>query len=230
MWPATPDPLSHLQTNSDFCQRVCCPSRFKFKPQVGLVSESVTKEAYSIWSDNSESSVESSKLRQCRVLFKRTCEFCGIQFTKHFIGFFFVETNEVVRSNLNVILMRQTCGHRSSRVAGSKRRALASYFSVRIWYMFLISIFRGKSDPSVCMTSVLAKRMRFRQILRLQPNTFLIRKSALRGRICFASTEVMHTPRSEFPLHIDIKNIYLTQIYIWAHRASSKATRLFLTK
>jgi len=79
---------------------------------------------------------------------------------------------------------RSTCGQHSSRVAGSRRRALAYYFSVRIWYVFLISICTGKS----CMTSVLAKRMRlhsadFRGILR--PNTFLKRKTALRSRILF---------------------------------------------
>jgi len=39
-------------------------------------------------------------------------------------------------------------------------------------------------------------------------HTFLNRKSALRGRILFASIEVMHTPRSNFSLHIDIKNIH----------------------
>jgi len=33
-------------------------------------------------------------------------------------------------------------------------------------------------------------------------------KSALRSRILFASTEVMHTPRSHSPLHFDIQNIY----------------------
>ena len=83
---------------------------------------------------------------QGSILLERTYEFAGIQFTKHFIEFIFVETNEVVRSNSNVILTRQTCGQRSSRVAGSKRRALAFYFSVQIWYMFLISKFRRKSD------------------------------------------------------------------------------------
>ena len=90
------------------------------------------------------------ELRQGWVLFKRTCEFCGIKCTKHFIEFVFVETNEVVRSNSNVILTRQTCGHRSSRVAKSKSRALAFYFSVRIWYVFFISICRGKSDLGLC--------------------------------------------------------------------------------
>jgi len=75
------------------------------------------------------------------VVFKRPREFShgGIQFTKRFIEFVFVETNEMVCSNSNVILTRQTCGHRSSRVAGSKRRARAFCFSVRIWYMFLMS-------------------------------------------------------------------------------------------
>jgi len=99
-------------------------------------------------------------LRQGWVLFKRTCEFSGIQFTKHFIEFVFVETNQVVRSNSNVILTRQTYGHPSSRVAGSKSRALAFCFSIRIWYMFFMSICRGKSYLGVCMTSVLAQRMR----------------------------------------------------------------------
>jgi len=46
----------------------------------------------------------------------------------------------------------------------------------------------------------------FRRILR--PNTFLNQKSALCCRILFASTEVMQTPKSNFPLHIDIENIH----------------------
>jgi len=160
-------------------------------------------------------------------LFEQTCEFVGIQFTMHFIEFVFVETNQLFGSNSNVILTQQTCGLRSSRVAESTRRALAFYFSLRIWYMFLILKCRGRSDLGVCMTSVLAKRMWLRsadfwQILR--PNTFLNRKSAPCGRILFASTEVMHTPRSNFPLHIDIKNIY--QILTKKQKAS--AQRLLL--
>ena len=83
----------------------------------------------------------------------------GSKLTKHFIKFGRVETNEVVRSNSNVILTRQTYGYHSNRVAGSKSRALAFCFSIRIWYMFLISIFQGMSDLGVRMTSVLAKRM-----------------------------------------------------------------------
>jgi len=118
-------------------------------------------------------------------LFKRTCRFAGIQFTKHFMEFVLVETNRLVGSNRHVILTRQTCGQRSSRVAGSKRRALAFHFSVRIWYFILILQCRGESDLGLCMTSVIAKRMQLRSAnfqRILQPNTFLNRKSALCGR------------------------------------------------
>jgi len=52
----------------------------------------------------------------------------------------------------------------------------------------------------------------FRRILR--PKTFLNRKSALHS-ILFASTKVMHTPRSDFPLHIDIENIYQIRTEKW---------------
>jgi len=41
-------------------------------------------------------------------------------FNGHKFEFAQQETNEVVRSNSNVILTQQTCGHRSIRVAGSK--------------------------------------------------------------------------------------------------------------
>jgi len=76
------------------------------------------------------------------VCFERAWVFSGIQFTKILIEFVVVETKDVVRSNSNVILTRQTCGQHSSRFAGSKHRALAFYFSVRIWHVLLISIFQ----------------------------------------------------------------------------------------
>ena len=138
-------------------------------------------------------------------LFEWTCEFSGIQFTKHFIEFVLLKTNHLLDSNSNLTLTRQTCYHRSSRVAESKHWALAFDFSVRIWYMFFIPKSRVESDLGLCMISVLAMRMRlcsanFRRILR--SNSFWNRKSALCGRIFFASTEIMHRPRSNFPLHI----------------------------
>jgi len=60
-----------------------------------------------------------------------------------FHRFFFVETKRFVGSFVHVILVRQTCGQRSSKAAESKRRALGNYFSERICYMFSISKCRG---------------------------------------------------------------------------------------
>ena len=57
-----------------------------------------------------------------------------------------MEMKQIVSSNSNVISTRQTCGPRSGMVAGSKRRALAFNFFVRICYMFLISKCREELD------------------------------------------------------------------------------------
>jgi len=145
-------------------------------------------------------------IRQGWVLFKKMGVFTGIQFTEHFIEFYLVKTNQLFGSNSNAILTRQTGGKRSSRVAGSKRRALAFCFPVRIWYMLSISKCRGESDLGLCMGSLIAKRMPprsadFRKILR--PNTFLNRKSALRSGILLASTKLMHRPKFDSPLHFE---------------------------
>jgi len=98
-----------------------------------------------------------------------------IQFTRYFIESVVVEAKQIVSRDSNMILTRQTCGWRLGMAAVSKRRAIAFYFSVRICYMFLISKCkcRGKSDPGLYMTSVLAKRMPlcsadFQRILRLK--------------------------------------------------------------
>jgi len=78
------------------------------------------------------------------------------------------------------ILTRQTCGHRSTglrkALALGDLRALASYFPVRIWYVFLILKFRGECDLSLCITSALTKRLQlrsadFRRIL--QPGVWI---------------------------------------------------------
>jgi len=98
-------------------------------------------------------------LRQGWVLSKRTCVFNGIQFTRYFIEFVVVETKQIVSSNSNVILMRQTCGQRSGLAAGCKRQALEFDFSVRICYMFPMSKCRRESDLGLCTISALAKRI-----------------------------------------------------------------------
>jgi len=82
-----------------------------------------------------------------------------IQFATHFVQTLVVKTKRFVGSTVNVILMRQTCGQRSSMSAEDKRQGLAFYFPLRIWYMFWESKCRRESDLGLCTTSVFAKRM-----------------------------------------------------------------------
>ena len=127
---------------------------------------------------------------------------------QQFTEFALAETNQLCGINSNVILMRQIRGYCASRVAGIKRRP-EFYLPVRIWCV--VSKCRRESDLGLCKTLVLAKRMRlgsadFRP--NLLPSTFVDRESALPSRILFSSTEVMHRPRSDSPLHFDTKNTY----------------------
>jgi len=149
-------------------------------------------------------------LRWGWVFLERTRILSGIQFTTQFIDFFVVETKRFVGRSVTVILTRQTCGQRSSRAAESKRPALGNYFSELICYMFPMSKCRGDRDLGLCTTSGLA----FREPQRnskirffLRRNTFLCRKSPLRIGSPNASPEVVHRPRSQSPLHFDIRNI-----------------------
>jgi len=130
------------------------------------------------------------------------------QFTRRFIECFLVDTKQFFGSNPNVILTRQTCGQRSSMSAGSKRRALAFYFSIRICDK---SKCRGESGLGLCTTSVLVKRMPLRSVDFRLKNVFrrkICRNLPMRGGILFASIEVVHRPRSDSPLHFDIRNIW----------------------
>jgi len=77
--------------------------------------------------------------------------------------------------------------------------------------MFLISKCRGELNLGVCMTSVLANRIRLRIVNLRFENVFGLKfrgKSALRSSILFARPKLMHRPRTDFPLHFDIRNIY----------------------
>jgi len=133
-----------------------------------------------------------------------TCEFAGIKFTRNFIEFVLVETNQCL-----VVIQTWSWRGKPAAIARaglqnswSKCRALAFVFSVRLCYMFLILKGRWKSDLGLCITLVLAKRRPlhsadFRRILR--PNKFLNQKSALRSGILFASTKLMHKPRFDSP-------------------------------
>jgi len=145
------------------------------------------------------------------VFFKRKRILSGIQFTTHFIDFFVVKTKQFVSGFVHVILTRQTCGQRSSRAAEIKRQALGNYFSERLCYMFLISKCRRDWDLGLCTTSVLAfgEPQRNGKIwFFLRRNTFFPRILPLRCGSSNTSTEVVHSPRSQSPLHFDISNIY----------------------
>ena len=85
---------------------------------------------------------------------------CGLSLDSslQYIDFFVVETKRFVSSSVNVILMWQTCGQRSSRATESKRRALKNYSSKRICYVLLISKCRGDWCLGLCTFWILAKR------------------------------------------------------------------------
>jgi len=149
-------------------------------------------------------------LRWGWVFLERTRILSGIQSTTYFIEVFVVETKRFVSSFVIVILTRQTCGQRSSRAAESKRQTIGNYFSERICYMFLISKCRGDRELGLCTTSVLAFGELQRNGKIRGKNVFWRRKNRILPLRCgssSASTEVVHSPRSQSPLHFDIRNI-----------------------
>jgi len=151
-----------------------------------------------------------SELRWGWVFFERTRILSGIQFITYFIEIFVMETKRFVGSFVHVILTRQTCGQRSSGAAESKRRAIGTYFSERICYMFLISKCRRDRDLGLCPTSVLAFREPQRHRKIRKKNVFWRRKNRILPLRCVspnANTEVVHSPRPQSPLHFDIRNI-----------------------
>jgi len=143
------------------------------------------------------------------VFLERTRILSGIQFTTHFIDFFVVETKSFVGGTVNVILTRQTCGQRSSKAAESKRRALENSFSGRICYLFLISKCRGDWDLGLCTTSGLEFGEPQRSGDFQKKNVFRRRKNRKLSLCCGspnARPAVVHRPRSQSPLHFNIRN------------------------
>jgi len=113
------------------------------------------------------------------------------------------------RSKSSVVIQR------SSMSAGSKRRALAFYFCVRIYHTFLKPNRRGESDIGLCTTSQLANRMQAHlgKFWRICGQThFHNWKSPPGSGICFASTEIMHGPTSNSTLRFVVRNIMIKQI------------------
>jgi len=113
-----------------------------------------------------------------------------------------------------------------------KQTPSSRYFSTRICYICLISKCRGKLDLSLCMTSVLARKesTSFNSTCREDINSHLMAlfekcrceeatsdyKTCLAAKfvqnlpilrgILFASNEVVHRPRSDSPLHFEIRS------------------------
>jgi len=151
-----------------------------------------------------------NSLRWGWVVLEWTRILSGIQFTTRFIECFLVETKRSVGSFVNVILMRQICGQRSSRTAESKRQALGYYFFERMCYMFLMSKCRGDRDLGLCTTSGLTFVEQRRSGDFRGKKVFQRRKNRIFSLRCgsqSADPEVVHRPRSESPLHFDIRNI-----------------------
>ena len=105
-----------------------------------------------------------------------------------------------VGSNAHVILSRQ--GSARAWLRGRCGKQTPSAFSIRICCMLLTSKCRRKSDLGLYTTSVLANRMPLR-VGDFRCRNIFGRKNCrnlpmLRG-ILFASTDVMHSPRSDCP-------------------------------
>ena len=75
--------------------------------------------------------------------------------------------------------------------------ALAFYFFIRTWYLFLLSKCRGESNLGLCMSLVLAKSMRLHSADIWFKDVFgcrICRESALCSSILFGSNGFMHRP------------------------------------
>ena len=127
-----------------------------------------------------------------------------------FHRFILVETKRFVCSLVHVIFMRQTCGQRSSMAAESTRRALGNYFSERVCYMFPMSKCSGEWNLGLCTTLVLWFGEPQRKGKIRIKNVFLDRKNRilhLRWGSQNERNEVVRRPRSQSPLHFDIRNM-----------------------
>jgi len=142
------------------------------------------------------------------VFLRRTQILSRFQFSRHFIEFFVDSKNFLFSSNSNVILTLQTCGQRSS-MFGKQTPSARILVSKRMHYMFLISKCR-ESNLYLCTILILAKRMPLRGGNFRLENVFDLKTCQdlrMRSSIFFASTEVVHRPKSGSPLHCDMGNL-----------------------
>jgi len=99
---------------------------------------------------------------------------------------------------------------RAGLVAGSKHRALALYFSVRMWYVFLISVCRGESGLGLCVTSVFAKGMRQHRADFLFKNVLGRR---IRSKLALCSHIIFASPKSCTDLDLTFLYISILRAY-----------------
>ena len=140
----------------------------------------------------------------------------GIQFTTRFIECFVVETKRSVGSFVNVILMRQICGQRSSRTAESKRQALGNYFFERMCYMFLMSKCRGDRDLGLCIFSILAKGEALRN------GDFRKKTWFDAGKMGFCHCAVFQTQVPRLCTDLDLSLLYILTLGTYSKFAQGK--------
>ena len=149
-------------------------------------------------------------LRSGWVFLERARILGEIQFTAHFIGFFVVETKRFVSSFVDVVLMRQACGRRSGGTAEGERQALGDCFSERVCCMCLMSecVGGGRSGSVRGFGTCVWRTAAQWQNLIFPPSKHVcFQKSPLRIGSPNASAEVVHSPRSQSPLHFDVRSI-----------------------
>jgi len=164
-----------MRTCTCMHMRTCTPTRIRTRTRIRTLTRTRTRHTHNNNTDAHAHSPSFHRIRCCAL-----------------------ETKQLINSNVNAILTQQTCGQLPCTCAGSKRRALAFYFPVRIWYMFSESKCRGESDLGLCTISGLA-RMRLRSVDFRMKSVFVFGrkicpKSAQRSGILFASPEVVHKP------------------------------------
>jgi len=115
----------------------------------------------------------------------------------------------LVGSNPNMMLTQQTWGQRLRRVkvAWSKRRALAFYFSMRIWYMFQMSKCRGEWD--VAWSVHLAGTCRKNAVAQWRLLTNFAAKRVFKSEVATAQPLIFNFFASNWKVYRIPKNLFV---------------------
>jgi len=147
-------------------------------------------------------------LRWGWVFLKRKWNLSGIQFTTHFIELFVVETKRFVCSIVNVSWRGKPAASARARLrkANAERWeiSLSSEFSIcsqnieetETWVCAQLRDFRLNNRSAMAKSNFSCVE-----------TSLFFQKSPLRCGSPNASPEVVHRPRSQSPLHFDIRNM-----------------------